>query len=340
MSWLRRSGCVSFLFQVLLLAGCKVCAQENAAAAGETSTLHVSSQLVLVDVAVEGRKSGKPVVGLSPADFAVQEDGELQTVTSLSQDTLPLSLTLLLDLTDTVHPVLLHLAAGADALLHHLRPQDEVAVMTFSSGARRVQGFTRDRMTAREALDDASATYDRAEPTFVFEDLWQASTQSARTHLPDARRVQVWLTDGSANDQDMQRGLAQHAPAILHSEAQATAALEASGAVVATLLERTPEAAAHDSGRFGDIERFARLTGGPVVWATAADTENRLSSLLDGLRLRYTLGYRPRQARPDGTLCRLHVELSPAFFAGHPEFKQRDLAVRSRESYVRAAPAR
>ncbi len=295
-------------------------------------TLHVTSQLVLVDASVERKKTGEPVEGLTPADFVLTEDGTPQTITSISQDQLPLSLVLLFDLTDTVHPVLIHLSGGAAAVLRHLRPGDEVAVMTFSSHTKLLQPFTRDRMSAMEGLDEASASYDRSEPNFVFEDLWEATQQSKETHISGARRVQIWLTDGSANDQDSERSLAHHAPAVLHDERSATDALLGSEAVVSVLLERS---SLPITGRFGDLEHLAELTGGPVLHATESDVDQQLTALLDTLRQRYTLGYRPNAAKPDGTLCHLKLTFSPAFFAAHPGVRARDLVVRSRGSYLR-----
>ena len=307
--------------------------QTPATTDGPVLTLHTGTQLVLVDASVERRRTGESVQGLTPADFILTEDGVPQTVTSLSEDQLPLSVVLLFDLTDTVHPVLVHLSGGAAAVLRHLRPEDEVAVMTFSSTAKLVQGFTHDRMSAVEGIDSASASYDRQEPTFVFEDLWQAAAQSGRSRLPDARRVQIWLTDGSANDQDRERHLAEHAPALPHTEAEAADALLHSGAVVSALMERSP--APLTTGRYGDLERYAVSTGGPVLYATASDVEDRLAALLDTLRARYTLGYRPKKDQPPGTVCHLGLTLSPAFFAAHPAVRSRDLTVRSRQIYVR-----
>ena len=307
-------------------------AQESAP--DQAYRLRVGTQLVLVDASVEWRKTGKPLVGLAAGDFKIAEDGKAQTISSVSEDVLPLSLVFLFDLTDTVHPVLQHLADGAAEVLRHLRPEDEVAVMTFSSHARVEQRFTRDRMAAVEGIDAASASYDRREPTFVFEDLWQAVQVSETSRMKDARRVQVWVTDGSANDQDSQRGLAEHAPAMLHGEAEAREALLRSGVVVSALIERS---GLHGSGRFGDVAHYAEVTGGPVVYATAGDAAVKFASLLDTLRARYTLGYKPSAAKPDGTVCRLAVGLSAAFFTAHPEVKAKDVVVRARESYVRAA---
>ncbi len=297
-----------------------------------TETLHVSTQLVLVDVSVEIKKTGKPIIGLGAADFEIAEDGKPQWITSVGNDLLPLSLVFLFDLTDTVHPVIQHLADGAAEVLRHLRPQDEVAVMTFSSHTKLEERFTRDRMTAVEGIDAASASYDRGEPTFVFEDLWEAARQSAASRVTDARRVQVWVTDGSANDQATERDRAQHAPAVLHTEAEATTALLRSGVVVSALIEKS---SLHGSGRFGDVERYAAITGGPVLYATEGDAAPRLATLLDSLRARYTLAYKPAEPKPEGTVCRLKVKLSPAFWTAHPAMTARDVAVRARESYVR-----
>ncbi len=311
-----------------------------------TLTLHVSTQLVLVDASVQLRKTGESLQGLTPADFLLTEDGTAQSITSLSEDQLPLSLVLLFDLTDTVHPVLEHLSGGAAAVLRHLRPQDEVAVMTFSSHAILVQPFTHDRMSAVEGIDAAAASYDAQEPTFLFEDLWQAAAQSQSArgpdHDPDRRRVQIWLTDGSANDQDTQRGLARHAPATLHTEEEAAAMLLRSNAVVSAIIEHSAGSipTSRPGERFGDIERYAERTGGPVVSATAGDVEAQLASLLDTLRARYTLGYRPSVPRPEGTVCHLQVALSPAFFAAHPGLKPKNLLVRARQSYLRQTGAR
>ncbi len=298
----------------------------------DTYTLHVSSELVLDDASVERKRTGDPIEGLTPADFLLTEDGVPQTITTLSENQVPLSVVLLFDLTDTVHPVLIHLSGGAAAALRHLRPEDEVAVMTFSSHATLVQPFTHDRMTAVEGIDSASASYDSSEPTFLYEDLWEAVGQSERTRLPEARKVEIWLTDGSANDQNTGRALAHHAPAILHDEAAATTALLRSGVTLSTLVERSNLPI---SGHFGDLEHLAALTGGTALQATAEDTELRLANLLDSLRGRYTLGYRPSRPRLDGTVCHLKLTLSPAFFASHPGLRSGDVILRSRQQYTR-----
>jgi VWFA-related protein len=317
---------------VLGLASVGLCAQE--ARPDPAYHLQAGTQLVLVDVSVEWKRTGQPITGLAATDFIVTEDEVPQTISSASEDVLPLSLVFLFDLTDTVHPVIQHLANGAAEVLRHLRPQDEVAVMTFSSHTKLEQRFTRDRMSAVEGIDAASASYDRSEPTFLFEDLWQAVQVSSASRVKDARRVQIWVTDGSANDQDAQRDMAKHAASVLHTQDEAAQALLRSDVVVSALIEHSN---LHGTGRFGDIEHYADLTGGPVVYATGGDATDRLAVLLDTLRARYTLGYKPGQVKADGTLCRLKVSLSPGFWAAHPQIKEREVRLRARQSYVRVS---
>ena len=328
---MRSSAAIYLNCWLAILLGCAP------AAAQEMPTLHLGTQLVLVDASVELKKTDDPVPDLTAVDFVVSEDGVPQTVSSISEDQLPLSIVLLFDLTDTVHPVLVRLGDGAAAVLRHLRTQDEVAVMTVASSARVVQGFTHDRMTAVEGIDAASAHYEEHEPTFLFEDLWEAAAESGQSRVEDARRVQIWMPDGSANDQVSERGFAKHAPAVLHTEADATAALLRADVAVSALIERGVPL---NTGRYGDLERLAALTGGPVMYASASDADQRLAGLLDTLRHRYTLGYRPGAAKPDGTVCHLQVTLSPGFFQAHPGLRPRDVVIRARQSYVRAAVSR
>lgn len=105
-----------------------------------------------------------------------------------------------------------------------------------------------------------------------------------------------------------------------------------SGVVVSALIEKS---ALRGSGRFGDVEHLAQETGGPVLTAVEVDATQRFGALLDSLRARHTLGYRPSVARPVGSLCRLKVTLSPDFWAAHPEVKAKDVQLRARSSYVR-----
>src|SRR5580698_524883 len=111
------------------------------AQADAQSTIRVSAKFVVLDAEVENKKTGNLIGTLKSDDFVLSEDGVPQQITYFSHDQLPLSVVFLFDLTETVRPALASLAGGAREVLGHLKPQDEVAVMVFSSHAQLLQGF-------------------------------------------------------------------------------------------------------------------------------------------------------------------------------------------------------
>jgi hypothetical protein len=80
----------------------------------------------------------------------------------------------------------------------------------------------------------------------------------------------------------------------------------------------------------GDVHEYAQATGGLVVESSDKTVAAKLAELIDDLRLRYTLGYRPSLTKPQGRFCAVKVELAP-------EVKrlQKDLVVKARQGYYR-----
>src|SRR5580704_17269016 len=111
----------------------------------EFPTIHVGTQFVLLDALVENKKSGAPLDTLSAEDFQLSEDGVPQTISYFSHDQLPRSVVLLFDMTETVHAALAPLAQAAPQVLGHVKREDEVSVMTFSSRVELMQDFTTNR---------------------------------------------------------------------------------------------------------------------------------------------------------------------------------------------------
>jgi VWFA-related protein len=307
----------------------------------EPPTIHVGTQFVLLDALAENKKSGTPLDTLSAEDFQLSEDGVPQTISYFSHDQLPLSVVFLFDMTETVHAALAPLAQAALQVLGHLKPEDEVAVMTFSSRADLMQGFTPNRKLAAEAVKTASWMAD-VEGTFLDEDMFEAVEQVMKAKEGN-RRVLVWLTDGTANKENAfnRATIGQHAPARLHSQAEAMTRLVQSGAVVSVLIDRTAEtyraitASGAGGTRLGDIDEYARATGGPVLSTGTKEVPQNLALLIDQVRARYTLGYKPTAAVSQGKFCKLSLRLSPEFLSKHPEVRKQDLVVMTRLGYYR-----
>ena len=262
-------------------------------------------------------------------DFLEEADKEPQQITYLSEDRLPLSLVFLFDATDSVAPVLRSLAIGSETILDHLRPEDEVSIMTFSSHATLIQDFTTNHLVMEDAIRKASHVLDEQTPTLFSQDIVDATRQSLRATIPNSRHVEVWLTDGTTNGGERHPTPAEAREIVLRSNV-----------VVSGLIEQSDITAHIDpalvrSGGAGEFGEYGTLTGGPFLKSTFAGASDSFATLLDTLRRRYTLGFKPSSAKPAGTLCKLRLELSPKFFTDHPSVKAKDIVIRTRQSYYR-----
>jgi VWFA-related protein len=345
---LKHSRLGAVLFLSLLLCCGRGAAQSSPSGSEDAPVIRVSSEFVLVDALVENRKTGALMGSLGVNDFQLSEDGIPQTITYFSHDQLPLSVVFLFDLTMTVRPVLKLLAEAAREILGHLKPQDEVAVMVFSSHTELLEDFTTDRSLAAAAVEKASEMKS-GDGTFIHEDMYEAVEQATKSTVPQSRRALVWLTDGTTNLQNSftQKTVGKQGPAYLHTKAEATDKLLHSGVAVSALIEKSAQSdavvAAMDAtpfaffagARVGDVKRYAEETGGPVLNSSRNEVAARLALLIDELRNRYTLGYKPEASKPEGTFCKVELELRPEVYREHPDFKRRDIVVRTKRGYYR-----
>ncbi|HEY6271224.1 MAG TPA: VWA domain-containing protein [Terriglobales bacterium] len=302
----------------------------------------VTTRLVLVDAQVLDKKTHIPVNSLQKDDLEVYEDGVQQQISFFSQDELPLSVVLLFDLTDSVRPVLKPLAEGAQRALEHLKPQDEVAVMVYAATAYVVEDFTTDRSRAAAAVARAGRMESR-EAAFFNEALFKAAEHlSSRSN---ARRVIIWLTDDVPNIPSDEvrsryaRSLGDYEP---HTEKETLEELFRTGTLVCTLLKRSEisdqESARRDSatiiGRMlyppGEVYKYTRMTGGRVVESSGTKLDKQLADLIDEIRERYSLGYRPSTRKPEGKYCAIKVKLAPEFRRA-----QKNLIVEAKSGYYR-----
>jgi VWFA-related protein len=235
------------------------------------------------------------------------------------------SVVLLFDLTDSVRGVLHRLAAGARDALDHLKPEDEVAVMVYAASTHLVDGFTNDHTRTAAAIDRA-ATMKSGDAAFFNEAVYQAATQVENSANASSRRVVLWLTDNLPNvpvsfnlpkDPDTLGGRPPH------TEEEAIRKLHESGTVVMPLLLKDRlgavffeavmafERAYRNKYPPGDAHTYAELTGGFAAGMRGKGVDERLAEVIDSLRARYTIGYRPTEDKPAGTFCRVRVTLAP-----------------------------
>src|SRR5271154_2865128 len=118
----------------------------------EESVVRVAVNLVLMDATVK-TKSGQIMGDLKKEDFEIREDGVAQKVEVFSRDELPLNVALVLDLSDSIGPFLGPLRDAANTALAALKPEDEVALFTFSTAAELRVPFTNDKSKIAEQIN-------------------------------------------------------------------------------------------------------------------------------------------------------------------------------------------
>jgi VWFA-related protein len=307
------------------------------------SVYRLDVHVVFVDAQVVNKKTRHVVGNLARDNFQIYEDKVPQEISTFSQDTLPLSVVLLFDLTDSVRPVLESLGEGALEALQHFKPEDEVAVMVYAASTQVLQESTTDRSLVVEAIKKASRMKsDQA--AFFNEGVFQASSYLAAGKGPASRRVIIWLTDDVPNipTRDLPMRYRRDMPdERLHSQQDAMKELYRTGTVVcslvkrselsdqgtATLMSKTAERMLYPPG---DVYRYAKATGGQVLESNKKQLKAKLEQLVDDLRMRYSMGYHPSIQKPKGKFCTIKVKLSPEL-----RKSEGGLIVEAREGYYR-----
>jgi len=310
----------------------------------DTPVFRATSELVLLDVQVVHNKTNTAMGQLQAKDFEISEDGAAQKISFFDRDQLPLSVVLLFDLTDSVRGVLHRLAMGAQTALDHLKPEDEVAVMVYAASARLVDGFTRDHARTAAAVARAAAMKS-SDAAFFNEAVYQAAAQLENSANPSSRRVILWLTDNLANvptSFNLRNNADGLGGATPHTEEEAIRKLHESGTVVMPLLLKdrlgaiwselviAGESPYRKKYPPGDAHKYAELTGGFAAGMRGKGVQERLAEVIDSLRGRYTIGYRPTDDKPPGAFCRVKVVLAP----GGP-LRPREWRVLARAGYYR-----
>src|SRR5438552_2665125 len=126
---------------------------EPATAARPEEIVKVDVDLVTVDALVLQKNTARIVGDLKRDDFIISEDGVRQTITHFGQDSLPLSVLLLIDRGGCLDPFGEHVRHAAFDAISRLKPVDEVAVMSYHNNVELLQGFTRDRNAIAGALN-------------------------------------------------------------------------------------------------------------------------------------------------------------------------------------------
>ncbi|MEP6570646.1 MAG: VWA domain-containing protein [Acidobacteriota bacterium] len=303
----------------------------NKAAAPAAEIVKVDVDLVTIDALVLQKTTARAVGDLKETDFVILEDGAKQQLTHFSQNTLPLSVLLLIDRGGCIDPFGSDVRQAAHDALSQLKPTDEVAVMTYHDNVELLQEFTRDRTQIESALKRIPP-HDQWADHCLNKAFARAADYMVTAGNPVGRRVIIAITGITRNFD------CGHGP----SGKAAKLALFESGSVVCGLIPKTAVQRMENkymimgtrvAGAFGaptlDIKELADETGGEVLEDKPEKLNSTFNLLVDHLRTRYSLAFVSSNKKRDGSLRRLKIDLSP-----DAQKSRGKLVVKSRRSYL------
>lgn len=275
------------------------------------------AEVRMVHVDADVSVAGRPVDGLTAADFRVFDEGETQPIAHFGYTEEPLDLVLVFDTSGSMAPAVRQVAGVARIALRALRPDDRVAVLAFAAETELILPFTTNR-----AVVDRVIREDVLRRTFLpRSEIQQAVADTAQQLVdmgPSARRRAVLvITDnvGSGRDRRMLR-LAWEANAVV------------SGLIVRSQTSRQLQLISPPAWfGVGGIGGAATDTGGEMIDATDRAGE-KFQLLVTRLRARYLLHYLMPEGRP-GQEREIRVELTPAAALRHAGAR-----VRARTGYI------
>lgn len=260
----------------------------------------LSTDLIVLDAQVVSKKTRLAVPGLGKDDFALYEDGAKQYISYFSQNSLPLSIVILLDVSSSIASNFDRLQSAATEALTRLKETDEAALMVFGGSARVIQEFTSNKQLISDAIRAADGT-GLQRGTDINDGLYQAAAHLESASAPHRRRVIIDITDDTTS-----LNIVSPRP-----DSSVLRKLHETQAVVCGLIFYNPYKRLL-IGNNASVRTCADVTGGVVVSADSKKLEANLTKIVEHLRTRYSLGYVSSNEKRDGTFRKIKLELTQA----------------------------
>jgi VWFA-related protein len=244
-----------------------------------SSSLHssqrFSSSTLAVRVDVLVTDGGRPVGGLTAADFELRDNGVLQRLEVVDGADVPINAVLALDTsvstTGKRHTALI---AAGEAILDRLKPTDRAALTTFSHAAVPRMPLTSDTAAVRTSLRSMNPLGETAVMDGAFVALTSTLGQPGRSLVlvcTDGYDTWSWLTPDEV--------------------------LESARRTNVVVYAVTSSDARRDDG----LTMLTDATGGHVIRVkSSTELASAFQKILEDFRNRYLLAYNPSGVQPDG----------------------------------------
>ncbi len=293
-------------------------------------TIRVETSLVWVPVSVKTR-NGAGIAGLSKERFKVFENGIEQEIVHFETPGMPITVALVIDMSDSAKISLGEMRSAASAFLNRLLPQDKALIVAFDRQVHKVIGATDDRDMLRLGLlgiktGGGTALYDAVD-----------TVVSSSFNGVSGRKAIILLTDGidtssvTATFQTSAKAIAEANIAVFpiqyKPEDTVQKRLSSENSGMGSPVYTTPSgesiAEAYVRGT-----RYLRLladsSGGRFQLADLTkNLEAAFAQIAAELRQQYYLGFYPEKAAPKPEKRKLKVTVDVP-----------DARIDSRDSYV------
>jgi VWFA-related protein len=270
-------------------------AATSALVAQQRQRFRAADNIVTVEVMV--RDGNKLATGLTPEDFELTDNGVRQTVELLDVESLPIDLTLIVDTSGSVEPMVNELRLYVRQSAEVLRIDDRIRIVTFSGqvvDALPLQTPPMEVPVEKLVADGGTSIYDAIMSALM------------RTRLSDRRQILVCFTDGietaSAMSADALLEVAKRSDSVLY----VFLVKQVMGFPLGINYDDSrgywlPRLEWNGPASVDPLSRIASATGGSSTEvAVRPQLPGILRATLEDFRTSYVIRYRPTGVEPSG----------------------------------------
>ena len=267
--------------------------------AQQPPTFGVGIDVINLNVSVTDLQSHY-VTDLVEGDFAVFEDGVRQDLSLFTHENLPISLSVMIDVSASMDEKLAQAQAAASRFVMTLRPQDQAQIVQFNDRAVTLQDFTADHALLDAAIrktraSGSTALYNALYIALKTLDLQKKASRELR------RRAVVLLTDGEDTSS-------------LVSDDQVLELAKKTEVNIYAISLRNDRATDRERLAFSEaahvLTAFANETGGQVHFPNSlSELDAVYDRIAEELRTQYSIGYISSNKRKDGKWRRIVVRV-------------------------------
>lgn len=276
-------------------------------------TIGVNVDLVVIHTSVHD-KNGVFIGGLKKENFKIYEDGLAQTVSSFSQEDVPISLGIVIDTSGSMRTKIDLINKAALAFIRASNPDDQVFLVGFNDQIELLEDYTSDIDAVTDALDNIVVTGGTA----LYDAIYLGVQKAQNGSKP--KKAIVVITDGE--DRDSYYKLDELVAKVQESDVQIYSVGFLNQIPDKGLFGRwsksVPERA-HDA-----LLRISEETGGKAFFPQKiAEVNTIVSEIAHELRNQYSIGYLSSNTARDGSYRRVKIALDPAALAANNHIRFR-----------------